>query len=71
MQPESFVTAAVADRCPTDARKFSRHPWHATPGQIEETFMYLPSGNYCLSVWAVDSFSRPAPRPALLWVRIV
>jgi hypothetical protein len=71
MQPESFVTAAVADRCPTDARKFSRHPWHATPGEIQDTFMYLPSGNYCLSVWAVDSFSRPAPRPALLWVRIV
>ena len=70
-QPESFVTAAIPNRCPADAYKFSRHQWHATPGELEQTYMYLPTGTYCLTVWAVDSFSRPTPRPTMLWVRIV
>ena len=68
--PESFVAAAAEDRCATDARKFSRRMWDAKPGEVEETYLNLNPGTYCLSVWGVDAFSRPSPKPAQLWVKI-
>jgi hypothetical protein len=70
-QPESFVAAATANRCATDARQFTRRLWDAEPGQVEQTYTYLPAGTYCVAVWAVDSFGRPSPRPAVLWVRVL
>jgi len=69
-QAEAFVTGVAEHRCATDAHKFALHNWHATPSQTEQTYVSLPAGLYCLSVWAVDSFSRPSPHPAMLWVRI-
>ena len=44
--------------------------WDAKPGEVEETYLNLSPGTYCLSVWGVDSFSRPSPKPAQLWVKI-
>jgi hypothetical protein len=69
-QAEAFVTGVATRRCATDARKFSLRQWHARPGGTEQTYLSLPAGLYCLSVWAVDSFIRPSPHPAMLWVRI-
>ena len=70
-QPEAFVSAAVLNRCPTDAHKFPRRPWRTAPGGLDETYLSLASGTYCVTVWAVDSFSTPSPRPAAFSVRIV
>jgi hypothetical protein len=69
-KPESFVVAATANHCETNARAHPRYFWHAQPGQLQEKLMPLPPATFCVTVWAVDSFGRPSPRPAELWVRI-
>jgi hypothetical protein len=68
--PESFVLAALPDRCETNPRAHPRFAWHARPGKAEEKLVTLDRGTYCLTVWAVDAFGRPSAQPASLWVRI-
>jgi len=69
--PESFVAGATAGDCPTDAHAFSRRSWNTTAGHTEQTYLTLPSGVSCVSVWAVDSLGRPSTRPATLRLRVV
>jgi hypothetical protein len=69
--PESFVAGASATRCPADAHAFPRRAWDATAGHTEQTYLALPSGVSCVSVWAVDSLGRPSDRPATLRLRVV
>jgi hypothetical protein len=67
---ESFVAAATANRCDTDARAHPREVWRTAPGGMQTMVMALAQGTHCLTVWAVDSFGRPSARPAVLWVRV-
>lgn len=70
-QPESFVAASSTKACPTNARAFQRRLWDAAVGGMEDTYLNLPTGTSCVSVWAVDSFSRPSGRPATTTIRVV
>jgi hypothetical protein len=70
-RPEGFVTAVTSDRCATDPYAFVRRFWSVKPGLSQLERVRLERGTYCVAVWAVDSFSRPSPRPATLWIRIV
>jgi hypothetical protein len=69
-QPESFVAAAAKDGCPAEPWQFHRQFWHAPVGAVEQTYLQLPPGVWCVRVWAVDSFTRPSVKPATLAVRI-
>src|SRR5262245_3699916 len=51
-QPESFV-AASSSSCPADPHRFQRHFWTAPAERTESIFVELPTGDSCVSVWAV------------------
>lgn len=70
-QPESFVAAASPGSCPTDPHGYDRRLWGTGAGRTQQTYLVLPTGVSCISVWAVDSFGRPSNHPATLWMRIV
>jgi len=70
-EPESFVTAVTSGRCATDPHAFGRLAWNVKPGEPQLERVRLEPGTYCVAVWAVDSFTRPSPQPARLWIRIV
>jgi hypothetical protein len=70
-EPESFVTAVTAGRCASDPHAFGRLFWNVKPGEPQLERVRLQPGTYCVAVWAVDSFTRPSPQPARLWIRIV
>jgi Matrixin len=70
-EPESFVTAVTSGRCATDPHAFGRVVWNVKPGEPQRERVRLGPGTYCVAVWAVDSFTRPSPQPARLWIRIV
>jgi hypothetical protein len=69
--PESFVAGASAGGCPADAHAFPRRLWDTAAGRTEQTYLVLPSGVSCVSVWAVDAFGRPSARPATSRLRVV
>jgi hypothetical protein len=68
---EAFVAGASAGSCPADAHAFPRRAWDAIVGHTEQTYLVLPSGVSCVSVWAVDSLGRPSDQPATLRLRVV
>jgi matrixin len=70
-EPDSFVAGASSEGCPAEARGFHRLIWHAAVGDLDETYLHLPPGVSCVSVWAVDSFARPSSKPATLTVKVV
>jgi len=70
-QPESFVVASSTSGCPADAHRYHRILWDAAVGATEDTYIQLPVGTSCVSVWAVDSFARPSDRPATTTLRVV
>ena len=70
-QPESFVVASSTRACPSDAHRYHRILWDAKVGATEDTYITLPTGASCVSVWAVDSFARPSDRPATTTIRVV
>lgn len=70
-EPESFVAGASSEGCPAEQHGLHRMVWHAAVGGTDETFLRLPPGVSCVSVWAVDSFARPSSRPARLAVKVL
>lgn len=70
-QPDSFIAAASSRSCPASAPAFHRRLWDAAVGRTEQTYLRLPTGASCVSVWAVDSFGRPSDRPATFSIRVV
>jgi hypothetical protein len=70
-QTESSVAAASSTGCPADAHAFPRRAWDIAVSGTEHAYLQLPTGTSCVSVWAVDSFSRPSDRPAVLSVRVL
>jgi hypothetical protein len=69
-RPESFV-AGSSSTCPSDPHVFQQRVWETPAGGTERTYLFLPTGVSCISVWAVDSFGRPSARPAMLRIRVV
>lgn len=67
---ESFVAAASTRGCPHDPHNFQRRLWDASAGRTEETYLRLPTGVSCVSVWAVDSIGRPSAA-STVHVRVV
>jgi len=68
---ESFVAGASTEGCPAEPYKFSRVTWDAVVGGMEDTYLTLPAGVSCVSVWAVDSFARPSSKPATYAVKVL